>query len=319
MTDQPLYDVAISLLSVDRPFVEELFALLKLTHSVFFYVPEDKRLVGSSAAQSMRAPFRSQSRLNVIVYRKPWGEFGFTKFERDAILGRYMEHNAPDPFLISTDPSQRRPPWFPEHIVCADTDTYTIRQIADQIKARVAEFGKPRTSLTPNLLAKINAENRDYEAKRDRFMTTTDGIDGVKAYLADLFAYMEQECESVRQADPSGILNSGHNAGVFVMNDGKRSMVVKWERASGGPSIRDDRLTVTTFRDMVSLPGDRSVRVYFHGGPTNEPRRIAKWEYVPDLSKSLMLGWVRDKTFWDADDLARSLVMDFQTLSTGAA
>src|SRR5690349_2938347 len=84
MTNEILYDVAISLLSVDRLFVEELYELLKQTHSVFFYVPEDKRLVGSSAVQSMRAPFRSQSRLNVIVYRKPWGEAGFTKFERDA-------------------------------------------------------------------------------------------------------------------------------------------------------------------------------------------------------------------------------------------
>jgi hypothetical protein len=146
-------------------------------------------------------------------------------------------------------------------------------------------------------------------------MTTTDGIEGVKAYLADLFARMEQECESIRQADPYGTLNSGHGAGVFVVNDGSRSMVVKWERTGGGPSIRDDRLTVLTFRDLVSLPGDRSVRVYLYGGPTNEPRRIAKREYVPELSRNLTLGWVRDKTFWDADDLARSLVMEFQTLS----
>jgi len=317
MTDEILYDVAISLLSVDRLFVEKLYELLKPTHSVFFYVPEDKRLVGSSAVQSMRAPFRSQSRLNVIVYRKPWGEFGFTKFERDAIFDRYVEQNAPNPFLISTDASQRRPPGFPEHIVYADTDTYTVQQIADQIKARVAEFGKPLASLTPARLARINAERREYQLKRERLMTTTAGFDRVKAYLADLFVIMEQECQAARQADPSGTLNSRGEGGVFVMNDGKRSMVVKWERASGGPLIRDDRLTVSTYRDPVNLPGERSFRVYFHGGPTNEPRRITRREYGPEFSRSLMLGWVRDGTFWDADDLARSLVMEFQMLSAG--
>ncbi|MFE0420397.1 TIR domain-containing protein [Streptomyces tendae] len=70
-----LYDVAISFATEDRPYVEELFAnLVRLGHPAFYDFNEQDRLLGSDCDAYLERAFLQQSRFVVVVPTDHYGK-----------------------------------------------------------------------------------------------------------------------------------------------------------------------------------------------------------------------------------------------------
>jgi hypothetical protein len=70
----PRYDVAISFLARDEPIAAALAARLTGGLNVFFYPRNQEDLAGTDGLESMRSPFQTESRINVVLFRDAWGE-----------------------------------------------------------------------------------------------------------------------------------------------------------------------------------------------------------------------------------------------------
>src|SRR5215472_12360505 len=84
----PTYDVAISFLVRDEDTARSIHDDLKAAGlKVFFFPHKQEELAGTNGMETMRAPFMD-ARVNVVLFRKPWGETPWTRVEDGAISER---------------------------------------------------------------------------------------------------------------------------------------------------------------------------------------------------------------------------------------
>jgi hypothetical protein len=69
-----LYDVAISFLSGDEPLARSLYDALSENLKVFVYSQKQEQIAGRDGLEVFREAFFSQSRMQVVLYRKGWGQ-----------------------------------------------------------------------------------------------------------------------------------------------------------------------------------------------------------------------------------------------------
>src|SRR5229473_3562707 len=82
------YDVAVSFLVQDQRIAQALNDELEASGlNVFFFPRKQEELAGTNGMESMRAPFL-EARVNVVLFRKPWGETPWTRVEDSAISER---------------------------------------------------------------------------------------------------------------------------------------------------------------------------------------------------------------------------------------
>src|SRR5690348_736107 len=96
------YDVAISLRHPDRALAERLCDLLA-PMSVFFYRRNQEQIAGGDGVETFSRMFRTESRLNVILFREGWGEGGYTGVESTAIRDRGLTDSFKSVFVIVLD------------------------------------------------------------------------------------------------------------------------------------------------------------------------------------------------------------------------
>lgn len=107
MQDQDfVYDVAISFLYQDLALAQALYDELSKGLEVFFFPRNQEELAGTDGLDSMRAPFRSQSRLNLVLYRPKWGNTPWTGVEEVAIKESCLANSFKNIFFSSSS----RPP-----------------------------------------------------------------------------------------------------------------------------------------------------------------------------------------------------------------
>jgi hypothetical protein len=82
--NEPVYDVGISVLHRDEPLALELESQLSPNLKVFVYSKKQEQIAGTDGMESFREVVRSQSRLNVVLFRTGWGETKFTRIELTA-------------------------------------------------------------------------------------------------------------------------------------------------------------------------------------------------------------------------------------------
>jgi len=80
-SETPRYDVAISFLYQDLNLAKALYDQISKGLAVFFFPRNQEELAGTDGLESMREPFRSESRLNLVLYRPRWGKTPWTAVE----------------------------------------------------------------------------------------------------------------------------------------------------------------------------------------------------------------------------------------------
>src|SRR5664280_1260111 len=113
MSDEQKYDVAISFLAKDEATARALADKLEASGFSFFFFPRNQEeLAGTNGMATMRDPF-FESRVNVVLFREPWGQTPWTRIEETAITERCLEKGWDSLVFVQLDSTHTVPKWLP--------------------------------------------------------------------------------------------------------------------------------------------------------------------------------------------------------------
>jgi len=168
--ETPTYDVAISFLFQDQQTAQALHDELATSGlNVFFFPRRQEELAGTNGMESMRAPFLG-ARVNVVLFRKPWGETPWTRVEDTAISEQCFKGGWPTLMFVQLDKLSALPKWLPTTHVRFSFDDYGLTQLVGAIKLRAQEQGEVIKRVDAMKKADAVRREADYLADRDRLM-----------------------------------------------------------------------------------------------------------------------------------------------------
>jgi hypothetical protein len=285
LVDDPKYDVAISFLVQDISLAAELHAKLSENLSVFFFPRNQQELAGTDGMVSLREPFYSQSRLNVIMYRERWGNTPWTAVEAEAIKGSCLANAYRTLFIFVVEQPKKFPQWIPDTHVRLNYGEFSMDDAVGAIKARVKELSAGYEPPTPERHAEILRSQEDLQFEKSK-MRTSEGIKTIFSKVRELFDEIEAHCEKINDQQRMEILHGRHlKEGTTLqtcnMSDGRVGLSVTW-RQSFRNSLDNVLLTVSEVSGNL-LPGG-AVHVEL-------PQELHADHYLPDVSPAYEYGW----------------------------
>jgi hypothetical protein len=285
MSDEA-FDAAISFLVRDEATATDIAERLEGAGlKVFFFPHRQEELAGTNGMESMRAPFL-MARVNVVLFRKPWGETPWTRVEDGAISERCFKGGWSSLMFVELEKAPL-PKWLPStHIRFAFAD-YGIDQLVGAIKFRVQEQGGTIKPLDALARAKAVKSEADYLADRNRLMR--DGVwigrlhDSIRETLAEIGVLARKLKEehgldvAFGTRDRMGILRAG-----FV------SIGIGWKQPifnCVGDYDRDEcHLRVAEFSGLLVMPGEN---MWY----PEQPRLQREWKFKVDVAHDRSLVW----------------------------
>jgi len=282
------FDVAISFLVRDEPSARAIAERLEGAGlRVFFFPHRQEELAGTNGMESMRAPFL-KARVNVVLFRKTWGETPWTRVEDGAISERCFKGGWSSLMFVELEKTSGLPKWLPLTHIRFNFADYGIDQLVGAIKLRVQEQGgtiKPLDAIAKAKAVRIEA---DYLADRDRLMHDRAWIEGevhnsIRAMLAEVGALAKRLKEeqgldvTFGARDRTGVLRTG-----FV------SVGIGWTQPIFnyvGDHDRDEcHLRVAEFSGLLALPGENRFYV-------ENPKVQKEWKFKVDVAHDRSLVW----------------------------
>jgi hypothetical protein len=305
------YDVAISFLVEDVAIAQAIHDKLAGGLDVFFFPHNQEELAATNGMESMRAAFRQESRLNVVVYRQKWGKTPWTAVEEQAIIDSCLQNQYRSIFLYVVEKTTVLPNWLPENYVYFSAANYPIDQAVGAIKARVQERGGEYRPLTPLKKVELNRAEDDYRFAKSA-MGSSEGLAKIFATVKELFQEICRHCDEVNGSDPvleyRLSIKERQAEQTCVLGRPRVGMVVSWVQPWGN-SLDKAMLVVREFNENTILPPGH-IRA-------TQPEVIGETHYDPELSRAREYGWRsqrRDKVFISSQELASQLVIQFLDL-----
>jgi hypothetical protein len=228
--EPPEYDVAISFLAKDERVAAAINDSLASGLKVFFFPRNQEELAGTDGLESMRTPFLTGSRVNVVLYRDGWGQTRWTRVEETAIKDACFNRGWSTLFFVASDKADKLPTWLPDTYVRFNLNDYGIDQAVGAIKARVQSVGG--VIERPSAMADALRVQREQQlfADRDRLFRDRRWIEGtVLPTVATLLATIDRIGKKVQKE--SGInFRSGANERRCVLTNDRVSLHVAWRQ-----------------------------------------------------------------------------------------
>lgn len=313
MHDQePVYDVAISFLYQDLALAQALYDELSKELEVFFFPRNQEELAGSDGIESMRKPFRSQSRLNVVLYRPKWGNTPWTGVETIAVKESCLATSFGSIFFFVIEPTSEIPTWLPETHVRFNFADFTLEQAVGAIKARVQERGGHFKPMTPARKVALLQIEDEYQRDRGQ-ISSQDGMQKIQQNVELLFGEIGRQLEDV---NADGHLHIEHQIKVrfgdmeqyCLLGMQRLGMSILWfQRYS--TTLDGACLTVRELNENVIVPpGQMHLR---------QPDVLSEQKYAPDVSRLRAYVWRPAKgkeEMITSKDLATNLILQFLNL-----
>jgi hypothetical protein len=304
------YDVAISFLSKDQGIASEIHRRLFEGLKVFFYPRSQEELAGTNGLESMRTPFRDESRLVVVLYREGWGHTPWTGVEETAITDGCLAHGWKRLLFIVLDPSSVLPPWLPDARIRFDFEKYGIEQAAGAIKMRVEQNGGQFAPLTALKAAELLKLDEEYQCDKAEMKFSSEAMQKIGFNVHELFQRIGTKCGEI---EARGLANIKCDASdvTCVITNLKASMQVSYQQRYAN-TLEDSALIIKEYRGQLMLPSERGSHYY-----VTEPQKLKETKYFPELSRSRELGWSRNGAngFISSSDLAEQCVINFMELA----
>jgi len=284
---QPTYDVAISFLAQDEATARALYEELEAAGlKIFFFPRRQEELAGTNGMESMRAPFLS-ARVNVVLFRHPWGDTPWTRVEDAAISERCFKDGWSSLMFVQLDKVSHLPKWLPATHIRFGLADYGLSQLVGAIKLRVQENGGEIRPLDALGKAKLVKSEADYLQDRDRLMrdgawilSVHNSIKGMLGQIGELAKKLKAEHEidvAFGCQDRMGVLRTG-----FV------SVGIGWKQPIfnylGDYEGDECYLRVAEFSGLLALPGEN--RWYLEA-----PKVQKEWKFKADLARDRTLVW----------------------------
>jgi hypothetical protein len=306
----PKYDVAISFLYQDLNLARALCDQLRESLEVFFFPRNQEELAGTDGLESMREPFRNESRLNVVLYRPRWGKTQWTAVEEAAIKDSCLNTGFKSLFFFSIEPTADLPKWLPETHVRFNSADFSLEQAAGAIKARAQERGSHIQPLTPTRKAEILQAEEEFRQEKAYLLSSETTV---YKEVEVLFAEVEKQCEQVNAGGHFEIEHRVHiqhrDAEQFcTIGQDQVSMSLIWHQPYAG-SLHNAALITREFDRLIILPPGH----YF----LSHPNVLKEKQYLPDVTIAREYGWRLNRggeSVISSKDFAAKYVMDFLDL-----
>jgi hypothetical protein len=284
-TTPPNYDVAISFLAKDEPIAAAINDGLASSLKVFFFPRNQEALAGTDGLESMRTPFLTESRVNVVLYRDQWGQTPWTRVEEAAIKDACLKRGWTSLFFVALDKSNALPVWLPETYVRFNFKDYGIEQAVGAIKARVQERGG--TIARPNAAADAARIHREAQflADRDRLFRDQQWImDTVSPAVKATFETMDQIARDL-MAQTGIRFQSGANDGQCVLRNNRVSLHLGWRQTYTNVIYEHAGFTATEYNAHIGLPV-----MYWR-----EPPVLRQYKFKPALTLTRDICWIDEE------------------------
>lgn len=310
--ENPKYDVAISFLYQDLSLAQALYDRLCAGFEVFFFPGNQEALAGTEGLESMRAPFRHESRLNVVLFRPGWGKTRWTAVEELAIKESCLENSFRNIFVYVIEKADALPKWLPDTHVYFSSAHYSLDEAVGAIKARVQDRGGEYRPLTPAKKAELNRAEEDYRRAK-AFMSSEDGMAKIFLKVKELFEEIRTLCDEVNAGGDARIeyrasLQERAMEQIFTLSGTRVSLLAIWFQPYSN-LLDGSVLGVREFNENMIIPPGH-VRI-------QQPELIRETKYDPDISRALEYGWRPQREqnkFLSSKELASQCVIQFLDL-----
>jgi hypothetical protein len=199
MSTEPRCDIAFSFLAQDESLARKLNDLLATRVTTFIYsdAESQKALAGRDGEAVFNRVFGQEARTVAVLYRKGWGERGFTLIEQTAIRNRAFDRGWEFVTFIPLDVPPSVPEWLPKNRIWVGLDRWGIENAAVVLESRVQELGgTPRMETAAEEAARTK-EFAAQELQRAAFLSSSDGsaVRAAERHFAEMFAQMQQLCD----------------------------------------------------------------------------------------------------------------------------
>ncbi len=284
----PPYDVAISFLFQDQNIAQalndELFAS---GLNVFFFPRRQEELAGTNGMESMRTPFLS-ARVNVVLFRKPWGETPWTRVEDTAISERCFKGGWSTLMFVQLDKTSALPGWLPPTHVRFSFDDYGLTQLVGAIKLRVQEQGGVIKRVDAIGKAEAVRRQADYLADRDRLMRDRTWIGELQKSIGETMEQIGRLASEINASHRFDIAFGAGYHGVSVLRSGYVSMAIGWQQPImnyvGDSDPHECHLWVAEYAGVLSLQGEN--RLYIE-----QPKKLMQHKFKVDVAQDRGLMW----------------------------
>lgn len=209
------YDIAFSFLSEDESLAYELNARLKDRVTTFLYSERERQaeLAGRDGDEQLARVYGQEARTVVVLYRRGWGERGFTSAESTAIRDRAREFGYEFLTFVPLDEPRNVPVWLPKTRLWLDLKRVGLDTAAVVFESRVSEQGgEPREQSLEALAEQTVRQAREAE-ERWRFLNSSEVADRARAEYATVLAQVDRACKA-----SAGLISGPiHEAGMFHM------------------------------------------------------------------------------------------------------
>jgi hypothetical protein len=306
MAGPPKYDVAISFLAKDEATARALADKLEASgFNVFFFPRNQEELAGTNGMETMREPFFN-SRVNVVLFQRPWGETPWTRVEQTAITERCLKTGWDSLMFVELDETSARPKWLPNTHIRFALKAYGLEQLAGAVKARVQEQGGVVKELDAMTEAKRVKREADYFNDREALMRDRGWIEQqIHRSLAATYKRVEEFVAQINKDHNFQIVVGSDGYQTCIMRAGYVSLGVSWQQPIFN-SVMSDRygetyLRVGEFSGALVIPGRNEMT-------WNKPRQLKEHRFKPDVSETRELVWVLGKERIAPADLADRIV-----------
>jgi len=282
------HDVAISFLVGDQQIAQAIAEQLEASGlKAFFFPRSQEELAGTNGMESMRVPFLS-ARVNVVLFKHPWGETPWTRVEDAAIRDRCLNGGWPSLMFVTLDKTSKRPKWLPDSHVRFAWEDYGIEQLIGAIKHRVQEQGGTIVPLDARGEAKRVQREAEFLARREAMMSSRPWIEDT--VHRELRETMIEVVRLAEEASAPGFEIAGAADGMTcVLRSGFVSVGVAWKQSTFNrvSDYGNDEcyLRVAEFSGAVILPKERMIAF-------EEARVLKEHQFKVDVSLDGNLVWV---------------------------
>jgi hypothetical protein len=302
---EPKHDVALSFLSSDLKIAQKFNRFLRKSLNVFFYPHQQDTLAGPDAMEGMRVAFRRDSRVNVILYGKRWGNTPWTNFEQQAIQDRCMNADGWKRLVvISLEEDGSGPAWVPSSFIVYNLAAFGVEQAIGAIVARVLDAGGTVVPMTPIRQAELHNEEENYQAARREFMSF--GGDRMQVAKDALFAEIRRHSDEILRRELISDFRIGVAPNSLGLGTNRVTMLLALSPFFGAPERVV--LMVRTAEGYDILPGERPGMLY------EQPKPLGRTKYKPDIDQEGEVIWTLGNTSYSSAEMAATVMGQFMDL-----
>ncbi len=280
------YHVAISFLARDIDIARALYAALAPRLKVFMYERSQEEVAGTDGLETFRSPFRSESALNVILFREGYEQTPWTRVEAAAIKDRALEGGWETVLLASLVAGEKPPKWLPQSRIYASVADFGVDGLAAVVLARTREIGVQERIETPAELAERLLRTHQDEERRASIESSDAGVRMLKSELIVMFEHVERSVALIAQNAPGERVVSGADGEHVVVQIRDHALSIGF-RLNWSNTLEKSGLHARIIRGYMRFPGAR-------GYDSHQVTRLVDRDFRSRLAKGDRWVWHED-------------------------